>query len=201
MSCVWPLLLSLSLLPLVSPQELKSQEVTFSHSLRFSRKILSQVRSLLVKYKEQQLSDQFENHNIVLRSLPSANTAYTQWVNMKDGERLTASARDLPIFLDHVKATRMYLERQEKGQPSTLTQAMTDIQLDLQDLVQQIKSQLLAMNQPTPHSPRQGLLSSLVRGSSPWESRLQGYIVLRELESYMSRVARDFALLRAKPRK
>ncbi|XP_072531593.1 uncharacterized protein [Salminus brasiliensis] len=37
-----------------------------------------------------------------------------------------------------------------------------------------------------------------VSGPSRWVSRLEGYVILRDLERYLSRLARDYTLLRAK---
>ncbi|KAI4891866.1 hypothetical protein NFI96_025125 [Prochilodus magdalenae] len=41
-------------------------------------------------------------------------------------------------------------------------------------------------------------LTTQVSGPSRWVSRLEGYVILRDLERYLSRLARDYALLQAK---
>ncbi|XP_076849471.1 uncharacterized protein LOC143497423 [Brachyhypopomus gauderio] len=57
---------------------------------------------------------------------------------------------------------------------------------------------------PSPPLPRESEVAQgkvtvkAVSGPSRWVSRLEGYVILRDLERYLSRLARDYTLLKAK---
>ncbi|XP_041097089.1 cardiotrophin-2-like [Polyodon spathula] len=194
--CSW-IFLSLCLLLFITPDEGFLQDVTFSQSQRLSMKILKDVRSLRVLYNEEQFGGQLiQDSGIVLASLPSASMVYTHWLNMQDEERLANSSRDLHVYWVHVHANRMHLLGE--SEQSQLSQSMLALQMDLSDLTLQVNSQLWAMNVTLPPPPAEVLPPELLSPPSEWLSKLQGSIILRDLERYLGKVVRDFTLLKSR---
>ncbi|KAL4647556.1 cardiotrophin-2-like [Arapaima gigas] len=176
-------------------------------SIRFARRIRSRVQALLLHYKEQELGDsKFEDRNLMLKTLPSLNTDYFTWLHMQHTERLDMAVRDLHIFLILLDANREQIVEEKNGQMDMLTRSMYNVQLDVKDLILHVKSQLNKMNSQR-HSPsgqtvtQQPPPPSLLRPRLSWHKRLQGYVVLRDLERYLGKVVRDFILLKSKYRK
>ncbi|XP_018606073.1 cardiotrophin-2-like [Scleropages formosus] len=177
-----------------------------SSSIHFTRRIRSRIQTLLMHYKEQELGDsKFEDRSLMLKTLPSLNTDYFTWLHMKDTERLNRALRDLNIFLIHLDANRKQIEEGMNGQTDTVTRSMYGVQLDVQDLLHHIKSQLNRMSSQGGPSgemvTKQPLPLSLLQPQLSWHKRLQGYVVLRDLERYLGKLVRDFILLRSRYRK
>ncbi|KAG9351645.1 hypothetical protein JZ751_022896 [Albula glossodonta] len=204
-----PMLCVLILLPLCCPVSPRQRgALNFSHSFRFTRRIRAHVQELLLQYKEQQLGDwQYEDRTLVLQTLPSINTDYSHLVRMQDSERLSVASKDLQTFLVHLDMRRQQMEREKshhrgKRRPG-LTQAMLSIQKDLKDLIRQINSQLGRLNSTTlSHAPSSSVPlpqpppTPLLPLQDLWSSRQLGYIILRDLERYLGKLARDFIILR-----
>ncbi|XP_033907398.3 cardiotrophin-2 [Acipenser ruthenus] len=194
--CLW-VFLSLCLLLLIAPDEGFLQDVTFSQSQRLSMKILKDVRSLRVLYNEVQFGNQLtQDSAIVMSSLPSASMPYTLWLSMEDEERLVSSSQDLHVYWVHVHANRMHLLGE--SEQSQLAQSMLAIQMDLSDLTLQVNSLLWSMNVTLPPPPAEVLPPELLNPQSEWLSKLQGSIILRDLEKYLGKVVRDFTLLKSR---
>nr|XP_006641192.1 PREDICTED: cardiotrophin-2-like [Lepisosteus oculatus] len=182
-----------SVLPPVAAKE----PFSYTQSLILTRKIHRDICSLLAQYKEDQMgSKDFEDHSLVLTSLPSSTMNYSSWLNMEDTARLQTDARDLHVFGIHVDAKRLY-ELQGRV-PSPLSRALYMVVLDIRDLVHQIRQQLQSLQAPAPVLGEPSLPESLLNPQFPWHSRLQGYIILRDLERYLDKVVRDFTLLKSR---
>ncbi|XP_036392427.1 cardiotrophin-2-like [Megalops cyprinoides] len=193
----------------------QQRALKFSYSLRFTIRIRTSVQELFLKFKAQELGDpQFEDRRLVLHTLPSISVDYSKWLHMQDVERLGLAARDLRSFWVHLDLQRRQIEEERgerKGQRNRLIQAVLAIQVDLQKLAHQINSQLrylwsVASTRPLPcplsgptHSPPEKLLL-LPQFLPPetWCRRLQGYVILRDLERYLAKLSRDFTLLKSR---
>uniref|UniRef100_A0A8C9QWG7 Interleukin-27 subunit alpha-like n=1 Tax=Scleropages formosus TaxID=113540 RepID=A0A8C9QWG7_SCLFO len=213
MTSTYRVLFAILLLPLCSPFPSHQQRPpSFSNSLSFTRKIRTRVQNLLLQYNGQQLGDeQFEDRDLALHTLPSISMNYTHWLQMQDWERLSQASRDLQTFWAHldIKCQQLEAERQNQGgapgvglqgQPApTLAQSMLRVQMDLRDLIQQVDTQVHAVIQVTSDTssiPDPNLEINLDPASSQlWSSRLQGYVILRDLSRYLGKLARDFTLL------
>uniref|UniRef100_A0A6Q2ZCW7 Ciliary neurotrophic factor n=1 Tax=Esox lucius TaxID=8010 RepID=A0A6Q2ZCW7_ESOLU len=189
----------------------------FSYSLKSTRCTHARVKQLLRRYKEEQLDDvQFEDRNLELKTLPSLSTDFNQWLQMKDWERLSTASHDLHTFWAHLDRKRREMEeegdRASQGMSNrrkaklSIPESIQCIQKDLRDLMTKVNFQLKSMNSSSvsPTSPNTmtwqvGLsTSSWAKSTSLWASRLEGYIILRDLESYLSKLTRDFTLLRTR---
>ncbi|XP_042355543.1 uncharacterized protein LOC121952784 [Plectropomus leopardus] len=121
---------------------------------------------------------------------------------LRDWERLHAAFWDMQAYWNMLDWKRKQLEKEEKEQMvaravgTTLPQSIRHIQLDLRDLMSQVSSQMSYMRttwtKPTsPTSP----LNVQTRSNTVWDSRVEGYVILRDLDLYLTKLARDFLLL------
>uniref|UniRef100_A0A3B1JZJ6 Ciliary neurotrophic factor n=1 Tax=Astyanax mexicanus TaxID=7994 RepID=A0A3B1JZJ6_ASTMX len=161
----------------------------------------------------------FEDRRLVLNTLPSITIKYRTWLQMEDTERLSSASRDLNTFWSHLESQRQKLEmemeegregaadrtmqrRNKRGRPQlSLPQSMLGVQLDLRDLMRQVNSQFFTpdtLAETPPSLTRSAKFTTQVSGPSRWVSRLEGYVILRDLERYLTKLARDYTLLRAK---
>ncbi|CAB1316316.1 unnamed protein product [Coregonus sp. 'balchen'] len=171
--------------------------------------------------KEEQLDNkQFEDRSLELQTLPSLSTDFYHWLQMKDWERLSAASRDLHTFWAHLDMKRREMEREEVGQGAahgmgrsgkakpTIPESIQCILTDLRDLMTKVNFQLRCVNSSSvsPISPPAltGAVSPPSSHQAPskslWTSRLEGYVILRDLERYLTKLARDFHLLKTKHR-
>ncbi|KAJ7995965.1 hypothetical protein DPEC_G00232170 [Dallia pectoralis] len=184
-----------------------------SYSLKSTRGTHARVKQLLERYKEEQLDDvKFEDRNLELRTLPSLSTDFSQWLQMKDWERLSAASRDLHTFWAHLDMKRREIEAEEMGHGARsrrkailrIPESMQCIQTDLRDLMTKVNFQLRSVNSSSvsPASGHPASQSAGLEGTSRtlWASRLEGYIILRDLERYLTKLTRDFILLQNKHR-
>ncbi|MGH0182214.1 UNVERIFIED_CONTAM: hypothetical protein FKN15_008751 [Acipenser sinensis] len=186
-----------SLLAPVASQDIFNNRESFSQSLTLARKIHTDVHALLSKYKEVHIgSKSFEDYSLLMSSLPTVNLKYTTWLEMEDSERLLVNLKDLHIFWIHVDAKRIY--ELESVTRSQLAQNMQELLLDIRDLQYQMKHQLESLETPAPETLSQSVPEALLNPQNEWLSKLQGYIILRDLERYLGKVVRDFTLLRTK---
>uniref|UniRef100_A0A3B1J7F2 Ciliary neurotrophic factor n=1 Tax=Astyanax mexicanus TaxID=7994 RepID=A0A3B1J7F2_ASTMX len=163
----------------------------------------------------------FEDRRLVLNTLPSITIKYRTWLQMEDTERLSSASRDLNTFWSHLESQRQKLEmemeegregaadrtmqrRNKRGRPQlSLPQSMLGVQLDLRDLMRQVNSQVSSSSEDvtqatTVTASSKAKFTTQVSGPSRWVSRLEGYVILRDLERYLTKLARDYTLLRAK---
>ncbi|XP_026228153.1 uncharacterized protein LOC113170313 [Anabas testudineus] len=181
------------------------QSSKYKNSFRLARSTRTHVQLLLKKYKEQHLGNKhFEDRSQQLKNLPLLSTDFYSWLNMTDWERLHTAFRDMQVYWKMLEWKRMQLEKEEKEGMvvrSTLPPSIKHIQLDLRDLMSQVSSQMSHMKSswvkptsPTVWSPLEAEASS----KTVWDSRVEGYIILRDLDLYLTKVARDFLLLATK---
>nr|XP_049597878.1 uncharacterized protein LOC125981876 [Syngnathus scovelli] len=100
-----------------------------------------------------------------------------------------------------LKRKELEMEEKEKTVNNILTQSIKHIELDLRDLMSQVSSQMTCIksserqaNFPTIRTP----LNQSTTSKTLWEKRLEGYIILRDLDLYLTKLARDFILLGSK---
>ncbi|XP_071390945.1 interleukin-27 subunit alpha [Centroberyx affinis] len=212
---LFPLCCILSCVALCCASTPVLQRAKYSNSLRLTRFTRARVQHLLKKYKEQQLGNKnFENRSRQLKALPVLSTDFHSWLKLTDWERLRTAAWDLHTYWDMLEQKRKQLEQAEKEQMAaqelrpaiTLPQSIEHIQLDLRDLMRQVNRQMNHVNgsRVSPTSPSvppasQGPpLSHQPPSQMLWDSRVEGYIILRDLDLYLTKLARDFLLLASK---
>ncbi|XP_020485892.1 uncharacterized protein [Labrus bergylta] len=176
------------------------QRNKYNNSFRLTRSTRTRVQQLQKKYKEEQLGNtQFEDRSRQLKDLPTLSTDFYAWLNMTDWERLHAAFCDMQAYWNKLDRTRKQIEGKQQlaGQASriTLPRRIRHIQLDLRDLMGQVSSQMRYMQSSwtKPTSPTQ--LDPETSSKTEWDSRVEGYIILRDLDLYLTKLARDFLLL------
>ncbi|XP_067866102.1 uncharacterized protein [Heterodontus francisci] len=193
------LFLSVTLFTIPSSTDTSTLNITFQRSLHLSRKILQDVRDLIIKYKHEKIGNAaFEDYNMILSSLPTTSIMYSYWLQMQDVERLMLNAKDLYIFWIHVDFKR--IDELGDCQESTVSKSMEIVSLDLRDLISQLNFQISALNSTSPDPLELTLPNNVLNPEYNWHSKLQGYIIFRDLETYLNKVVRDFTLLKTKYR-
>ncbi|XP_029028819.1 uncharacterized protein LOC114869109 [Betta splendens] len=175
----------------------------YEKSFRLTRTTRAHVQQLLKKYKEQHLGNMhFEDRSQQLKSLPSLSTDFYSWLNLTDWERLHAAFWDMQIYWNMLDWKRKQLEKEDRDHKE-VRWSISHIQWDLRDLMNQVKSQMNYMRRswskatsPTVHPP----LNTEASSKTAWDSRVEGYIILRDLDLYLTKLARDFLLLASKTR-
>ncbi|CAB1352669.1 unnamed protein product [Coregonus sp. 'balchen'] len=191
----------------------------YSYSLKSTRCTHARVQQLLRRYKEELLDDkQFEDRDLELQTIPSLSTDFYHWLQMKDWERLSAASRDLHTFWAHLDMKRKEMEGDKVEQRAahrmgsmgkaklTIPESIQCIQTDLRDLMTKVNFQLRYVNSssvsptspPALTHPVSPSASHQAPSKSLWNSRLEGYVILRDLERYLTKLARDFILLKTK---
>nr|XP_006006797.1 PREDICTED: uncharacterized protein LOC102350913 [Latimeria chalumnae] len=171
-----------------------SLSFSYGQSLSLSRRTLQDVQTLLDRYKKEQFPECCGL--LRLSSLPLTSMTYRDWLSMKDEERLQINAKDLQVFWIHIDAKRIH--DLGEGEQNQLTQSLEAVQVNLRDLIHQIILQLSVLNSTVPSTSELTIPDNLLRTQNDWLSRLQGYIILRDLERYLSKVIHDFTYLYTK---
>ncbi|XP_044079606.1 uncharacterized protein LOC122888802 [Siniperca chuatsi] len=183
------------------------QRNKYNNSFRLTRSTRTRVQQLQRKYKEHQLGNKhFEDRSRQLKGLPLLSTDFYSWLKLTDWERLHAAFWDMQAYWNMLEWKRRQLEEakeQMAGQVvrTTLPQCIRHVQLDLRDLMSQVSSQMSYMQSswkkptsPTVRAP----LNPETSSKTVWDSRVEGYIILRDLDLYLTKLARDFLLLASK---
>ncbi|XP_018547229.1 uncharacterized protein LOC108893571 isoform X2 [Lates calcarifer] len=179
----------------------------YNSSFRLTKSTRTRVQQLLNRYKEQHLGNKnFEDRNRQLKDLPLLSTDFDSWLKLEDWERLHAAFWDMQAYWNMLEWKRKQLEREGKEQRvarTTLPQSIKHVQLDLRDLMSQVSSQMSYMKsswvKPTSPTVRTAL-NPEPTSKTVWDSRVDGYIILRDLDLYLTKLARDFLLLASKTR-
>uniref|UniRef100_A0A673FRE1 Uncharacterized LOC107734131 n=1 Tax=Sinocyclocheilus rhinocerous TaxID=307959 RepID=A0A673FRE1_9TELE len=187
--------------------------LSFSNSLRLTRAIRARVQQVLSRYKQQLFGDElFEYRELMLSTLPAVTVSYQTWLHMQDNERLHLASHNLQTFWTHLEGQRQQLERErdatkerreqrrgKRGKPQpNLCQSFVSLQIDLRDLMKQVNSQLNSLSvtastrSPLLHTLHSTSSSNPIPKTSRWIQHLRGYVILRDLERYLSRLARDY---------
>uniref|UniRef100_A0A672PMP0 Uncharacterized LOC107596189 n=1 Tax=Sinocyclocheilus grahami TaxID=75366 RepID=A0A672PMP0_SINGR len=193
--------------------------LSFSNSLRLTRAIRARVQQVLSRY--QLFGDElFEYRELMLSTLPAVTVTYQTWLHMQDNERLHLASHNLQTFWTHLEGQRLQLERErdatkerreqrrgKRGKPQpNLCQSFVSLQIDLRDLMKQVNSQGHCIHKvPTSPYPTLNFIfqsdsqhQTTTAETSRWIQHLRGYVILRDLERYLSRLSRDYAVLQAK---
>uniref|UniRef100_A0A3Q0S2L9 Ciliary neurotrophic factor n=1 Tax=Amphilophus citrinellus TaxID=61819 RepID=A0A3Q0S2L9_AMPCI len=189
----------------------------YKNCFRLTRSTRTRVQQLLRKYKELHLGNRhFEDRSRHLKDLPLISTEFNSWINLTDWERLHAAFWDMQAYWNMLEWKRRQLEKEEKDQKvvqvarATLTKSIRHIQLDLRDLMSQVSSQvstvflLKSTHISSPFHSTETLeevtpklvLQNLSR--TVWDNLVEGYIILRDLDLYLTKLARDFLILASK---
>uniref|UniRef100_A0A3Q2XWL8 Uncharacterized LOC109512541 n=1 Tax=Hippocampus comes TaxID=109280 RepID=A0A3Q2XWL8_HIPCM len=180
----------------------------YSNSFRLARSTRTRVQQLLSKYKEQQLGNKdFEDRSGHLDDLPLLSTDFNSWLQLTDWERLQAAFSDMQAYRNRLEWKRKELEREAKEKKgvqtllNTLPKNIKHVEMDLRDLMSHvsnhmsyIKTSNRTSNLPTVWTP----LNPSSISKTLWEKRVDGYIILRDLDLYLTKLARDFLLLASK---
>ncbi|XP_027887604.1 uncharacterized protein LOC114153333 isoform X1 [Xiphophorus couchianus] len=178
------------------------QKNKYKNSFRLTRSTRTRVQNLLKKYKEQQMGNvHFEDRSHRLRDLPLLSTDFSNWLQLSDWDRLDGAFRDIQSYWSMLERKRKQLEKEQNTQrtAASLLQSIKHIQLDLRDLMSQVSSQMRVVRsswvRPTPAATLQNRQRS---SRTVWECTVEGYIILRDLNLYLTKLARDFLLLASK---
>ncbi|MEQ2159017.1 hypothetical protein GOODEAATRI_018152 [Goodea atripinnis] len=178
------------------------QKNKYNNSFSLTRSTRIRVQHLLKKYKEQQMGNiHFEDRSRHLRDLPLLSTDFNSWLQLSDWDRLHRAFTDIQTYWSMLERKRKQLEKEQNVQrmATSLLQSIKHIQLDLRDLMSQVSSQMKVVRsswvRPTPAAALQNPQRS---SRTVWESRVEGYIILRDLDLYLTKLARDFLLLASK---
>ncbi|AWP00238.1 Hypothetical protein SMAX5B_004260 [Scophthalmus maximus] len=174
----------------------------YSNSFRLTRSTRTHVQQLLRKYEEQLGNKHYEDRSRQLKDLPLLSTDFYKWLNMTDWERLHAAFWDMQAYWNMLEWKNNQLEKDSHAVVrTTLPQSIKHIQLDLRDLMNRVRSQMSYVkgSQMRPTSPMVQTPSKPENSSNTaWDRRVEGYIILRDLELYLTKLARDFLLLASK---
>uniref|UniRef100_A0A3Q3AZT1 Uncharacterized LOC112451383 n=1 Tax=Kryptolebias marmoratus TaxID=37003 RepID=A0A3Q3AZT1_KRYMA len=177
----------------------------YKKSFRLTTFTRTRVQHLLKKYKEQQMGNvHFEDRSRRLRDLPLLSTDFYRWLSLSDWDRLHAAVGDMQAYWGMLERKRKQLEEEQREQmavqatQSRLVHSIRHIQLYLQDLISQVSSQVsTALTVIRPRCVPTPAHADLT-GKTVWDSRVEGYIILRDLDLYLTKLARDFLLLASK---
>ncbi|XP_034540141.1 uncharacterized protein LOC117813133 [Notolabrus celidotus] len=182
------------------------QRNKYNNSFRLARSTRTRIQLLQKKYKEEKWwHKHFEDRGWPVNGLPSLSTDFYSWLNLTDWDRLHAAFRDLQVYWTRLERKRKELEMEEKeklaGQAArpTLSERIMHIQLDLRDLMSKISIQMRHMRSSWTKPTSLPHLDPETSPRREWDSRPEGYIILRELDLYLTKLARDFLLLASKP--
>ncbi|XP_030602163.1 uncharacterized protein LOC115791984, partial [Archocentrus centrarchus] len=208
---VWPTLLFLWCIlncMELSASSSNPQYTKYKNCFRLTRSTRTRVQQLLRKYKELHLGNRhFEDRSRHLKDLPLISTEFNSWINLTDWERLHAAVRDMQAYWNMLEWKRRQLEKEEKDQKvvqvarATLTKSIRHIQLDLRDLMSQVSSQMSSMRSSwirPASATAQTPLNPASRSRTVWDNLVEGYIILRDLDLYLTKLARDFLVLASK---
>ncbi|XP_040007009.1 uncharacterized protein LOC120802894 [Xiphias gladius] len=181
------------------------QRNKYNNSYRLTRFTRTRVQLLLKEYKEHQLGNKhFEDRSRQLKDLPLLSTDFYSWLKLTDWERLHAASWDMQAYWNMLEWKRKQLENEEKEQVpvrTTIPSRIKHIQLDLRDLMSEVNNQISYMKsswmKPTSPTVRTAL-NPETSSETVWDGRVEGYIILRDLDLYLTKLARDFLLLASK---
>uniref|UniRef100_A0A8D3BXU6 Ciliary neurotrophic factor n=1 Tax=Scophthalmus maximus TaxID=52904 RepID=A0A8D3BXU6_SCOMX len=156
----------------------------YSNSFRLTRSTRTHVQQLLRKY------------SITHREIVHSSDYFLLCV--QDWERLHAAFWDMQAYWNMLEWKNNQLEKDSHTVVrTTLPQSIKHIQLDLRDLMNRVRSQMSYVkgSQMRPTSPMVQTPSKPENSSNTaWDRRVEGYIILRDLELYLTKLARDFLL-------
>ncbi|CAJ1064184.1 uncharacterized protein LOC119475692 isoform X2 [Xyrichtys novacula] len=196
---------TLNLVESSAPPPVLQQQNIYSNSFHLTVTVRTAVQQLQKRYKEEQWwNKHFEDRNRQLKGLPLLSTDFHSWLNLTDWDRLHASFRDLRTYWSMLEGKRKQLEKEEKERlvgrmtHNTLPKRIGYIQLDLRDLMLHVSSQMSNISSSWRNSTSSSHVDPETNFSTEWDSRVEGYIILRDLDLYLTKLARNFLLLASK---
>ncbi|XP_029138860.1 uncharacterized protein LOC114922226 [Protobothrops mucrosquamatus] len=181
----------------------------FSMSLKLSRQLLHKTKDLTRDYESSSKKETFW-FNILgvialldrlsgaevpfishLKHLPSTSIDFHTWISLSDARRLSQIAKTLSFYHRLVQQLRNFEAIKENSEFSS---QFEDIDINLRDLGHQVDYQITLWGLSSNIQPESTL--QILQHHSQWTNRQEVYIVLRSLESFLVRVARDFLMLR-----
>lgn len=173
-------------------------QTKYMNSYRLARSTRARVQQLLMRYKEQQLgSKDFEDRSQHLKDLPLLSTDFYNWLKLTDRERLHAAVSDMQTFW-----SMLDWKRKQMAALAThvLPQSFEHIQFDLRDLMSQVNNEMgyIGSMSVKPYTTSVRSMNAESNTWMEWDSRVEGYIILRDLDLYLTKLARDFLLLATK---
>ncbi|XP_067463862.1 uncharacterized protein [Thunnus thynnus] len=179
----------------------------YSNSFLLTSHTRNRVKTLLREYKKHQLENvDFEDKGRQLKDLPLLSTDFYSWLQLTDWERLHTALWDMQSFWNVLELKRKQLEKEkEERMPAStsIPRSIKHVQLDLRDLMNKVSSQMSKMKRswvkPTSLTVRTHL-NPEANSKTVWDSRVEGYIILRDLDLYLTKLARDFLLLASRTR-
>uniref|UniRef100_A0A3B3R2W1 Ciliary neurotrophic factor n=1 Tax=Paramormyrops kingsleyae TaxID=1676925 RepID=A0A3B3R2W1_9TELE len=183
-------------------------ESTWSHTGRLA--CITMCTCVSLQNKEQLGDRHFEDRDLMLPTLPSISTEFSNWQAMEDRDRLSQTLRNLHNFWTHLDIKRRQLEAEHQRQrvgkdrflqgrhAPSIEKAILSVQMDLRDLIQHVSAQLHRLNGTSVSGPTPSPALDSTPSPQLWSSRLQGYVILRDLGRYMEKLVREFILLATK---
>ncbi|XP_077169272.1 interleukin-27 subunit alpha [Paroedura picta] len=187
---------SLLLLPQLEgiPQWQEKLQKEFTISLKVSRQLLGKTRILARNY----LSARLPGAQLTLVShsemLPSVSLNFSSWISLSNAERLSHMAQTLSFYRGLLQQLQDYEATKED---STFTARFEDLSLTLRDLRHHVDYQVSLWGLPRKDDLKDARKPpQILQQQSQWRNRLEIDYVLRSLKNLLSRVVRDFTLLR-----
>uniref|UniRef100_A0A8C5BX43 Uncharacterized protein n=1 Tax=Gadus morhua TaxID=8049 RepID=A0A8C5BX43_GADMO len=198
------------------------QEGGYRNSLHLTRLARTRVSQLLRTFKQQQLGDaHFEDRSLHLNDLPTLSTDLHRWLSLEERERLSEASDSLQIYWGVLQGMREQIlaENHHPGTPQggrtalSLPNSLHHVQLDLRDLMRRLQTLVLntcccpqrthihTRTHARTHARHAIVPRPSVRGrggQTAWLRRLEVYVVLRDLDLYLTKTARDLLLLEAR---
>ncbi|KAJ3589449.1 hypothetical protein NHX12_010294 [Muraenolepis orangiensis] len=207
MTACFQSLLLLPLLVQVYGGTLPPQEGEYKNSLLLTRMARTRVSQLLRTYKEQQLGDKhFEDRSLHLNDLPTLSTDLHSWLSLEDRERLSQASLSLHTYWSMLQWKREQILAEESHQGASqggrlalsLPDSLLYVQLDLRDLITRLQTLVESVGEgKVTHSASPPPLQHH-GNQTPWMRRLDVYVVLRDLDLYLTKTGRDLLLLGAR---
>ncbi|XP_032092142.1 interleukin-27 subunit alpha [Thamnophis elegans] len=174
-----------------TPEKKLDLQKEFSMSLKLSRQLLRKTKDLTRYYLFDRLPGVEVPHISHLERLPSASLDFHTWLSLSDASRLLQIAKTISFYHKLVQQLRKFEAIKEN---SKFFSQFEDIDVNLRDLGHQVDYQITLWGLSSDTQPIS--IPQILRKRNQWANRQEVYIVLRSLESFLVRVARDFLMLR-----
>ncbi|XP_069508202.1 interleukin-27 subunit alpha [Ambystoma mexicanum] len=175
-----------------SEEEKLDMRREFDNSLKLARKLLAETRSLIRVFMSERLPgahlDLMKNQG----DFPKISIRNTQWLSLPIMERLRVLGDSFHVYSSYLEVIAEY-ERSQ--QHSSIEPGLTNVRLDLRDLLHHVQHQM-SFAHGTPLSKPVQIPGHFLHPSSTWKAQVQALITLRHLEQFLGRAVREFTLLR-----
>ncbi|XP_058039520.1 interleukin-27 subunit alpha isoform X1 [Ahaetulla prasina] len=173
------------------PEKKLDLQKEFSMSLKLTRQLLHKTKDLTRYYLLERLPGVEVPLISHLGRLPSTSLDFHTWISLSDARRLLQIAKTVSFYHKLVHQLRNFEAIKEN---SKFSSQFEDIDVNLRDLGHQVDYQITLWGLSSDIQPIS--TPQILQYRSQWRNRQEVYIVLRSLESFLVRVARDFLMLR-----